>query len=91
MAEKKVPHPISNSQQNQPDEDKPTLYLDKFQLDRLSEYAFAVEGVANVTKREEYGNIGYTLEIICNGILDLWEELRKQELGKLGGERCQDA
>jgi hypothetical protein len=54
-------------------------------LDRLSEYAYAVEGVANVTKREEYGNIGYSLEIICNGILDLWEELSKQELEKLGG------
>jgi hypothetical protein len=69
------------------EEHEPRLYLDIYQLDKIHEYAFALEGRANVTKREEWGNIGYTLDVICNGILDLSEEIGKQKLECRGGTK----
>jgi hypothetical protein len=71
------------------EQSEPSFCLHQYQLDKLHEFAYGLEGLANITKREEHSNIGYLIDIICNGILDPSEEIRQQKLDSIGGVKCE--
>ena len=68
-------------------EPEKTHYLHEFKLDKISQFAYGLEGLANVTKSDEHKNIGYTLDIIWNAILELWKEIEEQKLEGRGGTK----
>jgi hypothetical protein len=67
------------------EEDEPRFCLEQYQLDKLHEFVYGLDPLASITKCDEHKNIGFLIEIICNRIVELSQEIAEQKLEGGGG------